>query len=100
MRRLPGQGQASVSFGDMIKCNGIVKKNKAFLAAMEKRGLDPAKVECEPWPGGGYPHPDMPKGHRSFRGIFFYKEDDTDSCYARPIHGVVAYIDTTAGRIV
>merc|ERR1719498_645197 len=84
----------------MFKAAEVVKKDPAWLAAIAKRGLDPEKVQVEPWPGAGYTHPKMPKGHRSSRVIFSYMEDEDDNQFGRPIHGLNLWFDVTAKRII
>jgi primary-amine oxidase len=65
---------------------------------MRKRGIsDFGKVQIDPWTAGyhGAPEDD---GRRSVRGISSYR-GDARSAYMRPIEGVVAYVDLTAGKV-
>jgi len=97
--RIPGDAQACMNFRDIINATKTVKNDVAWNAAIQKRGLDPAKVECECWPAGGYTHPSIPTGHRAWRCLFFVKNDATDNCYARPVHGLLAHVDVTDRKI-
>jgi len=101
-RRLPSDaigGQAGMTSKDFTNVFKLVKKDPAWNEAIKKRGIDPATVEVDPWPGGGYVPGDLPKGHRAWRLVFFQKLGELDNCYARPIHGLVAYADVTAMKV-
>jgi primary-amine oxidase len=70
-----------------------VKANPDWQAAMRRRGItDFDKVQVDPWPSGnfGVEHED---DRRISRCIFYYREHPQDNGYARPIEGVVAFVD-------
>lgn len=56
-------------------------------------------TQVDPWPGGGYPHPSIPSGHRAMRAICFAKSDTADNGYAKPIHGIIVHLDITARKV-
>ena len=67
---------------------------------MRARGVtDFDLVQVDPWPSGGFVHPDIPAGHRVNRAISFVREDKTDNGYARPIEGLIAHVDLTAEKV-
>jgi len=84
----------------------LTKSNPDWLAALAKRGITAATeeelelIQIDPWPAGGFVHPDIPKGHRAVRCLTFVREDKTDNGYARPVHGLIAHVDITAKQVV
>ena len=93
-------GQAPISFADVVAAVRIAKEDPGWQAAMRRRGIDDFElVQIDPWPAGGYLHPSVPAGHRVHRAIAFVREDKTDNGYARPVHGLIAHVDLTAGKV-
>ncbi|MDJ0489782.1 primary-amine oxidase [Rhodococcus qingshengii] len=70
-----------------------------WLAAMHKRGIDPAKVRAVPLSAGVFGHEDE-VGCRLVRVLAFFQEDDADLPWAHPIDGVVAYVDLVERAVV
>ncbi len=106
INRLPGTAQAAYGFADLGLAVMLTKQNEEWLQAVAKRGVATATeedlelIQIDPWPAGGFVHPDIPKGHRAVRCIAFVREDETDNGYARPIHGLIAHVDITAQQVV
>jgi primary-amine oxidase len=104
--RLPGNAQAPYGFADLGMAVLLTKQNPDWLAAVAKRGIPTASeedlelIQIDPWPAGGFAHKAIPEGHRAVRCIAFVREDKTDNGYARPIHGLIAHVDITAGEVV
>ncbi len=93
-------GQAPIGFADAVNAIRITKTDAGWQAAMRKRGVNDFElVQVDPWPSGGFVHPDVPSGHRIHRAISFIREDKTDNGYARPIEGLIAHVDLTAGKV-
>ncbi|MGB2034693.1 MAG: primary-amine oxidase [Pseudomonadales bacterium] len=93
-------GQASIGLADFVAAIQITKADPDWQAAMRLRGVsDFELVQIDPWPTGGYVHPSVPEGHRVHRAISFVKEDPTDNAYARPVQGLIAHVDLTAGKV-
>ncbi|PYE18736.1 Cu2+-containing amine oxidase [Williamsia limnetica] len=69
-----------------------------WLAAMEKRSIDPSKVRAVPLSAGVFGHEDE-VGQRIVRVLAFFQEDCADLPWAHPIDGVVAYVNLTERRI-
>ena len=94
-------GQAPIGYADVVAAVRIAKEDAGWQAAMRKRGIENFDlVQIDPWPAGGYQHPSIPAGHRAHRAISFLREDKTDNNgYARPVQGLIAHVDLTAGRV-
>ena len=94
-------GQAPIGYADVVAAVRIAKEDAGWQAAMRKRGIEDFDlVQIDPWPAGGYQHPSIPAGHRAHRAISFLREDKTDNNgYARPVQGLIAHVDLTAGRV-
>ena len=93
-------GQAPIGYADVVAAVRITKEDAGWQAAMRQRGIeDFALVQIDPWPAGGYQHPSIPPGHRCHRAISFVRESKTDNGYARPVQGLIAHVDLTAGRV-
>ena len=93
-------GQAPIGFADVVQAVRITKADAGWQAAMRRRGInDFENVQIDPWPAGGYGHPSIPPGHRAHRAISFLREHKTDNGYARPVQGLIAHVDLTAGRV-
>jgi primary-amine oxidase len=104
--RLAGTAQAPYGFADMGIAVQLTKQHQGWLDAVALRGVSTASeedlelIQIDPWPAGGFMHPQIPKGHRAVRCIAFVREDKTDNGYARPIHGLIAHVDLTARQVV
>ena len=104
--RLQGDSQAPYSFAELGMAVMLTKQNKAWLAAIAKRGIpvstekDLKLIQIDPWPAGGFVYSKIPEGHRAVKCIAFLKEDETDNGYARPVHGLIAHIDLTDRQVV
>lgn len=93
-------GQAPIGFADVVAAVRITKEDAGWQAAMRRRGVqDFEHVQIDPWPAGGYQHPSIPAGHRCHRAVSFLRESKTDNGYARPVQGLIAHVDLTAGRV-
>ena len=93
-------GQAPIGFADVVRAIQITKADEGWQEAMRKRGVTEFElVQIDPWPAGGYQHPSIPMGHRAHRAISFVREDAKDNGYARPVHGLIAHVDLTEGKV-
>ena len=100
VQRLSG-GQAPFGGRDLVQSIKLTKADPAWQAAVRRRGVeDMSRVQIDMWPGSG-PLPDgVDATHRLARTIAFVREDKTDNGYARPLQGLIAHVDLTAGRVV
>ncbi|MFP6640516.1 MAG: tyramine oxidase, partial [Myxococcota bacterium] len=85
---------APLNMMDFIRVIQIVKEDPGWQAAMRKRGVDDfSLVQIDPWPAGGFPPDEIPEGTRMMRAISFVREFATDNGYARPVEGLIAFVD-------
>jgi primary-amine oxidase len=78
----------------------LIYQNPAFRAAMARRGItDMATVYFDVWAGGYFGIPDE-AGHRVLRAVSYLIGDHVTNAYARPIEGVVVYVDPSAGQVL
>ena len=82
--------------------NAIVAlhEDARVLAALERRGItDLTKVQIDPWPTGSFGIA-VEEGRRVVRCLFYYREAPTDNGYARPIEGLLAWVDGARGEVL
>ncbi|AMM33153.1 histamine oxidase [Sinomonas atrocyanea] len=70
----------------------ILGGDARWLEALAARGLDPATVRVAPLSAGVFEYPEE-KGRRILRGLAFVQEHASDSPWAHPVDGLVAYVD-------
>ena len=93
-------GQAPVGVGDIKPLYDALYKHPEWIEALQQRGIeDPSKVHVDPWVTPFQPEGMSPQG-RIFCGIAFVHEDSADNHYARPVEGLLAYVDTDTGKVV
>ncbi len=91
--------QPSMVLEDFLLANSIATSDPNWRAALLKRGIsDFDKVQVDPWSAGWFGFQDE-TNIRLARGIPFYRGTGRNP-YARPIEGLVAYIDLTNKRIL
>ncbi len=91
-------GQAPITKTDVVKMIQILVQDEAWVGALEKRGIeDLSLVHIEPWVAGNRPAEFSPDA-RAFRAIAFLHAHPDDNHYARPIEGLVAWVDIDSGR--
>lgn len=99
--RLAANAQAPYGYKDMETAEKLTKADPTWLAAVKARGITNVElVQVDPWPGSGYRDDSIVEGHRAVRCISFVRTDKTDNGYARPIHGLIAHVDLTLGKVV
>jgi len=77
----------------------IVRADSRWRAAMQRRGiLDFENVALDPWPIG--PEARSPRRGARMVGVVAYYKGPSPNPYARPIEGVIAYVDLNARRVV
>ena len=83
---------------DFFLTQQIVEKDPHWQAAMRKRGITNFKnVQIDAWAAGFFGTTDE-KGARVARAVSYYNEG-TKNAYARPIEGVVAYVNLNAKKV-
>lgn len=88
------KAHAPLNMMDFFRVIEIVKKDPGWQEAVRKRGVkDFSLVQIDPWPAGGFPPEEIPEGTRMMRAISFVREFPDDNGYARPLEGLIAYVD-------
>jgi len=83
----------ALMFGESIQAITALRADPAWQAAMRKRGIEDFDlVQIDPWPAGSFDSPHE-KDRRISRCISYLRESKTDNGYARPIEGVLAFVD-------
>jgi len=83
----------ALMFGESMKAIKALRADPAWQAAMRKRGIEDFDlVQIDPWPAGSFDSPHE-AGRRISRCISYLRESKTDNGYARPIEGVLAFVD-------
>ncbi len=95
---VPG-AQPNMLIEDFLLMQTIVRSDPGFKEAIQKRGItDMRQVQVDPWSAGYYAFPEE-EGKRIFRAVPFYK-GSAKNAYARPIEGLIAYVDLTGKRVL
>lgn len=80
-------------FGEVAGAINAVRQSPLVAEALAKRGIDdPSKIQVDPWPTGNMGL-DHEEGRRVARGIMFWRDEVADSGYAKPIDGLMAFVD-------
>ncbi|PNL18761.1 primary-amine oxidase [Micrococcus sp. FDAARGOS_333] len=76
----------------------ILAEDPQWLEAIAKRDIPIDQVRVAPLSAGVFEYDDE-VGHRILRGLAFHQQHETDSAWAHPIDGLVAYVDVTAKKV-
>ena len=69
-------------------------------AALERRGIvDKSLVQIDPWPAGNFAL-DHEKNRRITRALAYLRDSPDDNGYARPLEGLMAYVDMGRGEVL
>ncbi len=80
-------------FGEIQQAIEVVRADAGVAEAVAKRGItDTSKLQVDTWPTGNMGL-DVEEGRRTTRCILFYREDPTDNGYARPVDGLMVFVD-------
>ena len=90
----PVDGQPPIIDTEFEMIEDILNADAGWLAALEKRGIEPASVRAVPLSAGVYDYPDE-AGRRVVRAFGFQQDHERDHPWAHPIDGLVAYVDLT-----
>ena len=94
----PRDGQPPIIDTEFELIEDILSAEPAWLAALQKRGIDPATVRAVPLSAGVYDDPGE-VGRRIVRAFGFQQDHERDHPWAHPIDGLVAYVDLTARSV-
>ena len=83
---------------DFLLVQQIVQNDPQWQAAMRKRGITDFKnVQVDAWASGFFGTADE-NGARTARAVSYYNEG-TKNAYARPIEGIIAYVNLNTKRV-
>ncbi|GIW40971.1 MAG: amine oxidase [Candidatus Binatia bacterium] len=95
------EGQVHLSFLDFLEAIALVRENPEWRAALRKRGIENFElVQIDPWVTGGFPPEGAEPGTRILRALSYVRTFREDNGYARPVEGVIAYVDLTRKRVI
>ena len=90
--------QPSFMIEDFLLTQEVVQNDSQWQAAMRKRGITNFKaVQVDAWGAGPYPDAQA-NGGRIARAVSYYNEG-TKNAYARPIEGVIAYVNLNTKKV-
>ncbi len=85
---------------ESIHVIAALHEHPEWNAALDRRGVvDRDLVQIDPWPAGtfGLPHEE---GRRITRCLAYVREFEDDNGYARPLEGLVAFVDMGRGEVL
>jgi primary-amine oxidase len=96
---VPG-ARPGLLFEEAINAIAALTEHPGWRAALERRGItDMDKVQIDPWPAGNFGL-DLEAERRISRCIAFYREQEGDNGYTRPIEGLVGFVDVGRGEVL
>ncbi|MHB8695991.1 MAG: primary-amine oxidase, partial [Solirubrobacteraceae bacterium] len=95
-RFLPGV-QPRIMAEEFVECEEMLKRHPEFLAALAKRGItDPEMLMIDPWSAGG----ELGVETRLSRALTWVRSEPGDNGYARPVEGLIAFVDLNKMELV
>ena len=85
---------------ESIMVLAALHQHPEWNAALERRGIvDTSLVQIDPWPAGtfGLGHEE---GRRITRCLAYLRESKEDNGYARPLEGLLAFVDMGRGEVL
>ena len=85
---------------ESIMVLAALHENAEWNAALDRRGIvDRSQVQVDPWPAGtfGLAHEE---NRRISRCLAYLRESKEDNGYARPLEGLMAYVDMGRGEVL
>ena len=92
------EGQVSILDEEFKDIDGWLLADPTFLAALKRRGIDPALVRAAPLSAGHFGR-EAESTRRMARVIPFVQFDPKDLPWAHPIDGLVALVDLIKGEV-
>jgi primary-amine oxidase len=82
-----------IGFDEVPRAIEAVRADPDVIAAVAKRGItDASKLQVDPWPTGNMGL-DHEVGRRVARCILFWRDELADNGYAKPVDGILAFVD-------
>ena len=92
-------GQPLITDVELKEVAGIVRRDRAWQDAMQKRGItDFSQVMVDPWAPGLLDPATEPPARRWVRALSYLRSPNRNG-YGRPIEGVVALVDLGARKV-
>jgi primary-amine oxidase len=89
--------QPRILLEEFVECEEMLKSNPGFLAALAKRGItDPDLLMIDPWSAGG----ELGVETRLTRALTWVRSEPGDNGYARPVEGLIAFVDLATMELV
>ncbi|MEV1293617.1 primary-amine oxidase [Pseudonocardia sp. NPDC049635] len=92
------EGQPPIIDSEFEFIEDVLNASPDWLAALDKRGIDPSSVRAVPLSAGVYDYPEE-TGRRLARAFGFRQDHEADHAWAHPVDGLVAYVDLTARTV-
>ncbi|MGH9012538.1 MAG: primary-amine oxidase [Acidimicrobiia bacterium] len=87
-------------FEEAMNAIAAVKAHPGWQDAMRRRGVtDLDRVQIDPWPPGAFGLP-VEEGRRITRCLAYLREGEADNGYARPVEGLIAFVDLGRGEVL
>ncbi|MGH9017916.1 MAG: primary-amine oxidase, partial [Acidimicrobiales bacterium] len=87
-------------FEESLAAIVALKGDPQWQAAMRRRGIeDLDTIQIDPWPAGSF---DLvhEEGRRICRCLSYVRETPQDNGYARPVEGVIGFVDMARGAVL
>jgi primary-amine oxidase len=98
-REVP-DARPALLFEESFKAIVALNEHAGWQAALARRGItDQTRVQIDPWPAGNFGLA-MEEGRRISRCLAYYRATDTDNGYARPIEGLIGFVDVARGEVL
>jgi primary-amine oxidase len=90
----------SLLFEESVLAMETVRANPEWRAALQRRGIEKFdSIQIDPWPAGSFGL-SIETGRRICRCISYIRESPEDNGYAKPIEGVIAFVDMARGQVL
>jgi primary-amine oxidase len=98
-RDVPGM-RPGLMFEESMYAIAAVQSNPEWQSAMRRRGItDMDSVQIDPWPAGNFGL-DHETDRRICRCLSYVRENAEDNGYARPVEGVIVFVDMCRGEVL
>jgi primary-amine oxidase len=90
----------NLQFEEAMKVIAALRADPDWNAALERRGIvDTSLVQIDPWPAGAFgSHHE--KNRRITKALAYLRDSPDDNGYARPLEGLMAYVDMGRGTVL
>jgi primary-amine oxidase len=90
----------SLLFEESMHAMLAVRADPDWAAAMHRRGIeDLDAIQIDPWPAGSFGLPSE-AGRRICRCLAYVRDKTEDNGYAKPVEGVIAFVDMGRGEVL